>query len=266
MVHIGDDVGTLSKVPREELNLIYKGAAVRVAISHEMKLEYEKRFGVPFDVLHNGAADELFVDHAWDGAKNDAFVIRYIGSLLRAQHWNSIEDIVEAVHELNRRGISMRFEIYCDQWTKKHALALADGEQVVYSGFAPKPRNYELMRSADLLALPATFSDTLGFYRFSMPTKLPEYLASGTPVLAYGPRGTASIELCLRHELGHVLTERSVPDLIELLTDLVKNREEHRRRAAVVREFTREKFSASAACRTFHGLIERALQPAASAR
>ena len=260
MVHIGDDDQSLLRGNVEELRGTYADASVRVAISFEMKQEYEKRYSLPFEVLHNGAADEMF-DYQVP-AENDTgdFVIRYVGSLLRIQHWNAIEDIVEAVHVLNSEGVRARFEIYCDKWTKKHALALADGKNIVYKGFVAKPELYEVLSSADLLVLPAAFSGTGDYaYRLSMPTKLPEYLASGAPTLVYGPRGMASVELCLRHELAHVYPERSVPRLTEAIRGIAGSRDDARRKAADDRAFAKAQLSATAARVHFRKLINQAL-------
>lgn len=259
ILHVGDDDRSLTTGDADELRRIYAEARVRVAISHEMSQEYEQRYGLPFDVLHNGADDELF-----DGeprGSEDGFVVRYVGSLLRIQHWNAIEDVCEAVKRLNAEGIRARFEIYCDRWTQKHAQALADDKYVFHMGFAAKPGLYELLRSADLLVLPAAFSGTGGYsYNLSMPTKLPEYLASGAPTLAYGPRGMASIELCLRNGIGTVVSERSVSGLTETMRNIANNRDEFRRKAAKDRAFTRANLSGVAAREHFRELIARALQ------
>ena len=52
----------------------------------------------------------------------------------------------------------------------------------------------ELFAKADLLILPVNFDRaTVEYVKYSMPTKVPAYMFSGTPALAYGPRFVASI-------------------------------------------------------------------------
>ena len=253
-VHIGDDNPTLRN--GADIPGIYRRAAIKIAISEEMAREYQQRYGVPFDVLHNGAADELFTDSPAEGQTDDAIVVRYIGSLLRDQHWEAIEDFAEAVKLLNQTGHKVRFEIYCDKWTADLAKELADGKNVFYSGFAAKPRNYELLKSADLLLLPVTFSDKfLGAYRFSMPTKLCEYLGSGTPTLIYGPRGPASVEFCVRNNIALVQTERSVDALVEVLRNLVADRNHFREVGSRDRIFAKENLSARSMAERFRDLM-----------
>ena len=102
----------------------------------------------------------------------------------------------------------------------------------MYAGFAEKPRNYELLKSADLLVLPITFEEEdFRWVRLSMPTKLPEYLGSGTPTLVYGPRGCAPVEFCIENGVGIVQSERSVAALVQTLTEVDENRHEVRERA-----------------------------------
>lgn len=259
VVHIGDDspaLATDSDIPG-----IFQRASRRIAISEEMATEYQQRYNAPFDVLHNGASEELFTDTATKTVPNDAFVVRYIGSLLREQHWHAIEDFVDAVKIVNREGHRVRFEIFCDKWTERLAEELADGDQIVYAGFAAKPRNYELLKSADLLLLPVTFSTQfLQGYRFSMPTKLCEYLASGTPTLVYGPRGPAVVEFCVRHSVAIVQTTRSTPALVDLLKEMCKDSTRFRESAARDRGFAKDRLSARSMSVRFQELMNAAVR------
>jgi hypothetical protein len=50
-----------------------------------------------------------------------------------------------------------------------------------------------------------------------MPTKIPSYLVSGTPILVYGSSQTAQVQYALDSGWGHTITQRSVTKLkIEL--------------------------------------------------
>jgi hypothetical protein len=44
--------------------------------------------------------------------------------------------------------------------------------------------------------------------RYSMPTKVPAYLVSGTPVLVYGPPEVAQVRYALDRGWGHVVSHR----------------------------------------------------------
>ena len=68
-----------------------------------------------------------------------------------------------------------------------------------------------LLRSASVLLLPVNFDrQSADLIRYSLPTKVPAYLASGTPILAYGPRRMAQIEYARDERWAHIVNERSV--------------------------------------------------------
>jgi len=81
-----------------------------------------------------------------------------------------------------------------------------------------------MLASADVLLLPFNFdAASTAYMRLSMPTKVPAYLASGTPILVYGPPQVAAVAYASRQRWAEVVGERSVPALCaairRLLTD-----------------------------------------------
>src|SRR4029079_16541441 len=157
---------------------LFTRAAERITISEEMRQEYAQRYGVDSHVLHNGAAATLF-GLARPSRSDDEFVVRYLGSLLPAQHFGAIEDIAAAVRHLANAGKRIRFELCGAAWTRQHAETVIDGRSVTYRGEVGRTEGFELLVSADLLVIPVSF-DAAAFpkNRLSFPTKLAEYLAS----------------------------------------------------------------------------------------
>src|SRR5688572_404272 len=62
--------------------------------------------------------------------------------------------------------------------------------------------------------------DSLRYIRLSMPNKLPEYLASGAPVLAVGPRAANGIDYVLSRGLACCVTDRDPETLTAALRRL----------------------------------------------
>ena len=56
--------------------------------------------------------------------------------------------------------------------------------------------------------------------RYSMPTKLPAYMASGTATLVYGPPGIAQVEYARQHGWGYVVDRQGVDGVTRALTEL----------------------------------------------
>src|SRR5207253_6847317 len=72
----------------------------------------------------------------------------------------------------------------------------------------------QALQSAAALLLPVNFDDeSVDFIRYSMPTKVPAYLASGTPIVVYGPPNVAQIEYASQEGWAHVVTEQDITAL-----------------------------------------------------
>ena len=70
-----------------------------------------------------------------------------------------------------------------------------------------------------------------------MPTKVPAYLSSGTPILVYGPRGVAQVDYAADFDWGLVVSERNDGQLAEALRTILSDmplRESLRSRAQAV--------------------------------
>jgi glycosyltransferase involved in cell wall biosynthesis/ubiquinone/menaquinone biosynthesis C-methylase UbiE len=114
------------------------------------------------------------------GIPEDETALVYTGNI----HWSNISEIqslVMAVALLRREG--MRVRLYRTGFS--HAPVPWDGIEelksaVVELGFLPRQRMPELLAAADVLAQPG---ESNRFNDFRIPSKLPEFLASGRPVI-----------------------------------------------------------------------------------
>jgi glycosyltransferase involved in cell wall biosynthesis len=264
VAHVADDGlemqrGGVSATTKELL----AGASARISISEEMRQEYARRYGIDSHVLHNGAADDLFADPGPADRRDDDFVVRYLGSVVPGQHFSAIEDIAAAVIKLADAGVPVRFEIWGGSWTQQHAETLTDGRAVVYCGAVGKAHGFALLKSADLLVIPVSFDDaSFAKNRLSLPTKLAECLASGTPTLVYGPAGAAPVEFCRRHRVGSFIDERSTDKVGAYIRHMAANRAVARAAAMTGREFIRQHYTAARARDAFRAIL-RGAAPAA---
>ena len=72
----------------------------------------KKETGKPSKVIYNGLKYHN-KNQLWK-TKNtqDDIVVRYVGTLLQEQQGESIEDIAEAIIQLNKEGMKIRMELY----------------------------------------------------------------------------------------------------------------------------------------------------------
>jgi glycosyltransferase involved in cell wall biosynthesis len=81
-----------------------------------------------------------------------------------------------------------------------------------------------LLSSYDLLFLPLDFDESgMSYAKFSMPTKVSEYMISGTPILVYADKRTALAKYALKYGWACVVTESSEKVLTDALNKLFSN-------------------------------------------
>lgn len=183
----------------------------------------------------------------WSGlARTDAATrgkplnVLYFGSVLPNAQLQSLADLCQSVARLNAAGMPVRLSIsspsFCVEPYRDRLIV-----DPAISYIPPTEDDatfFRALAAADALVLPVNFDeDSVAFIRYSMPTKVPAYLASGTPVLVYGPRGVAQVDYAVEHGWGHVVSSRDADALDAGLRELLESaplRERLRRRAQTV--------------------------------
>lgn len=235
-VHIMDDwAGTLyrdgllapalRRVMMREFRAVLDRAVLKLAICGPMAREYERRYGGSFDVFHNALRMEEWRKDArrsWKVGRPAR--IRYIGSILAEAQRDSIRDVAEAVAGLRNAGRDVQLSVLAPEDQTRELSALGLPRDALAIGPPPVPDSVpRLMAEADISLLPFNFDERSARYlRFSMPTKIPAYMISGTPVLVYGPKELAAVQYALDSKWAHVVTERGLAPLtaaIERLLD-----------------------------------------------
>lgn len=225
VVHIMDDWpstiyrgGLLSFLQRRKkdrlLQHLMNVAAGRFAICQDMAEAYEVRYKKPFQWFQNAidvAAVQRFV-------KNPLMVgspirVAYLGSVFPNAQLQSLIDCCNAVQSLNNEGFPIRMEIYSpshatEQYRERlvvgAAISLQDtiGDDEVF---------FRTLQDVDILLLPVNFDAyTIQYIRYSMPTKVPAYLAVGTPILVYGPAEVAQVSYAKKAGWGMPVTVRDM--------------------------------------------------------
>jgi glycosyltransferase involved in cell wall biosynthesis len=224
VVHFMDDWqsaiyrgGLLSAIERRRMRrligTLVGAASVRLGIGDSMCQEYQHRFGQPFLAFQNT------VDVArWRAvAKRDLAVgqplrLLYTGSVLGFAQAESLVACCAAVAALRREGMAIELDIYSppEQTGPLRARLACDEAIRLHDVIADDAVYFRTLAAADILLLPVNFdAHSVRYIRLSMPTKVPSYLVSGTPVLVYGPAGVAQVEYARAAGWGHVV---DVPD------------------------------------------------------
>ncbi len=171
------------------------------------------------------------------GLGPNTFVVVYPGHVNQS-NLNEIRSLYLAVSLLNRRGHDVRLV----RFGTDHVPLFEEGLDVVRpwcleQGYRSRAEVIQALAAADALVQPGT-SNRFNDYRF--PSKLPEFLASGRPVLL--PR--ANIGHHLEDGVNAVLLARgNAVEIADRLEPLIGDSDRRRRIGAAGRAFAIERFS-----------------------
>lgn len=195
-----------------------------LCISEQMAEEYKIRYKLPFSPFVNCVNDSLF--SAPVNIKNEEFIFMYVGGL-HLKRWQSILDISQAIEELNRIGKKIVLKIYCPlkdiNLYEKHFVNFPATK---FEGSLSSDEVATTLKMATVLVHVESFEENIAKYtKFSLSTKIPQYMAAGKPVLGYGPFILASMQHIVKSNSGKVVSEKNHEKLVESLKNLVTDNE-----------------------------------------
>ncbi len=174
-------------------------AAVRFAVSQEMAAHYRQSTGRSWLVAHNGinvnnhgVAPATYRPPRRAVLTGDINVFRYDAVLAFGQ-------ALERYNRSHRQSLEL---VVLGDVASDCQQALSRLQAVKLLGRRPQAQCMNMLAQADLLYLPLAFDPLCArIARYSMPTKLPEYLASGKPILFHAPAESAIQAVARRHNL-----------------------------------------------------------------
>jgi len=177
---------------------IVQRANVRYAISREMAAHYEKSFGKSWSVVHNGVRNDSV--HETNGSSKPRQVL--LAGDVNVFRFDAVIAFAEAIERHNgRNGGSIEFTVMGDV-AEQHRSALSASRAVKMLSRRSHSECLDAMKAADLLYLPLAFGKKSSrISRYSLPTKLPEYLATGKSVFFHAPQESAVFRVAERYDL-----------------------------------------------------------------
>jgi len=124
----------------------------------------------------------------------ESLLIVYAGSM-HSNRWRVLAGIAASIERLSREGLAAKLVIYGPQPSNEVRAAVHRLPFAEVKGLLSSSELAEAIAKADALVhVESDDPDSMAVTALSVSTKIPEYLASGRPILAIGPRGLASIE------------------------------------------------------------------------
>jgi hypothetical protein len=174
-------------------------ANVRFAVSREMAAHYEETFGGSWFVAHNGVANTTLPSATPSAVKSTQILLAGDVNVFR---FDAVMAFAEAIERHNqRRGEAIDLTVM-GEVAEEHRESLSALRAVRLLSRKSHSECLTAMNTASLLYLPLAFgrqSSRISLY--SLPTKLPEYLASGKTVLFHAPKESAVYRVAERYDL-----------------------------------------------------------------
>jgi glycosyltransferase involved in cell wall biosynthesis len=211
------------KVIDREFRELLDKSSIFMSICESMSEEYKIRYNKEFIPFHNPIEIGNWLPYSkTDWELKDKFTILYAGRIGRGIN-KSVFEIAKAVNNLNATNKNIVFEIQTHNFFEiKKIIKLNDHTKWI------KPIDYtELPKkfsNVDLLILPEDFdSASIEFLKYSIQTKVPEYMISGTPILVYADKRTALAKYAIRDGWAYVVTDNNEMVLMQAIEELYSN-------------------------------------------
>lgn len=185
-----------------------------VVISEELRRAYADRFGVETTGIMTGAAITPAVAVKTTETPEN---ICYFGNI-RCNRYMVLAEIGRALDDINGRcGTNCCLKIYSAEKNPEILEAFQGIQSVKMCGFVIGEAFEKAFREADLLVHAEAFDEeSMDFTQRSVSTKIADSLASGIPLVAYGPKDISSMAHLLRNHCAiTALTQKELPNALQ---------------------------------------------------
>lgn len=235
VIHVMDnflDVNTLSKkLPRKSISLVQesieqlvKKANLCMGICEEMCNQYGRKYNRLFYSFQHAVDKKFWFKDYIVRPDPHPFIVLYAGRISIGT-MDSLFLLANSIENCNRNyNCDFEFQI---QTTSKVSNLLKK-----FSKYASvkihKPVAYEKLperyAEADLLVLPMDFDrNSLNYIKYSMPTKVPEYLISGVPIFVLAHEITALYKYAQSENWAFTNSTTNGTDIEKLLVEIRNN-------------------------------------------
>ncbi|HET6230005.1 MAG TPA: hypothetical protein VFE05_08050 [Longimicrobiaceae bacterium] len=255
--------GILRRKLAESFRRIVDASPLRLAISPAMAEEYTKRYGGEFHAFCRCVDAGAFLATPRVGG-GEWIEMVYAGQL-GFDRWKYLKKIGEALRELLDEGIRARLTVYTvPAHVDLYGAELTMDPVMRVAGYVESDRLPAVYDAADVLVHCESFDTSLADYtRFSLSTKVSEYMMAARPLLGYGPADVGSMRYIAESGAGAVISEDSPAHVKARLRELMGDRARLNEWGRRAREHALEHHEGTRQRERFRDLLARAVQPRA---
>ena len=216
------------KVVRETMD-----AAARILTVNEPMAEaYKKLFGKECGILYTAA------EQSSGEEETEKAGISYLGGLGLGRE-KQLKEIADALRETREPGVPEAVDVYSGETDPEILGRLQENPGIRFHGAVPAEQVPGIIRKSKAVIHTESFDPVIRErVRYSLSTKIPDSLAGGTCMLAYGPAEVASMDYLIRNEAAFTATSRE--ELRETIHRLFTDEEEYRRISANAQALARK--------------------------
>ena len=206
-----------------EFRILLDRATILMGISEEMANEYKRRYNKTFITFHN----PIDIDF-WKKKQRNNYELNENPTILYAGRIGlgidkSLELIAMAIQKINE---DLRLSIKFIVQTQEKPMWINNYKNVIHNSFVSYDDLPKVFSGSDLLVLPYDFSPiSIKYIRFSMPTKAPEYMITGTPIIIFAPEETAVVKYAKKYDWAKVITENNIEAVTVAIKQLIENKD-----------------------------------------
>lgn len=153
----------------------------------------------------------------------ESIIVSYIGNL-NLLRWETVLLLSDSIDKYNRSSkIKIHLDIYSQLTSDKITGKFSDFAFTKFRGSLSADEVVHILSGTDYLLHVESFNHSMvNKVKYSISTKIPDYLSSGKPIVAIGPETVASIKYLLEFNAAKVITD---PKRIYESLDLIVNQD-----------------------------------------
>lgn len=204
---------------------LFKKVPLGMSISEIMAHEYSNRFLCRFETFMNTVPVSSEIETLTLHRRlKDPVRFCYVGGL-HLSRWKSLIKIVSALEHLSKEGKCVEMSIYAPNTdTQRYKSFFSYYGVVKYMGSVSSEEVPTILLKADVLIHVESFDEHIRkCTRLSLSTKIPQYMASGRPILALAPMEVASSQYISKIGCGIVIGQNDEKAIENALLELIIN-------------------------------------------
>jgi glycosyltransferase involved in cell wall biosynthesis len=253
--------GCFKKYWGNRIDREFKGLLSRMdlclSISQAMTTEYLKRYNIDFKAFHNPIETETWRKYCKTNFKFDGEHVRILYSgRIGVGITDSLIEVAKVIDNINNSWGNIKLYIQSPSSDFEVRNKLLNYDCIVLNPVVDYTELPAIFSQADIMLIANDFDKQgIDYLRFSMPTKVSEYMISGTPILVYASAETAVSRFFIEHECGCCVTEQNAKKVNDALKLLIGNEEYRRTISQTAVRLAKELFDAEKVKNEFQNLI-----------